>query len=137
MNNLAKCTPTEFLKQTNKIRKSVEKWLTVTDVMNIRAKHPTFTEGMSAEEKRELVREQAMSNISEMLDAILEAHPEETVELLALLCFVDPEEADSHTMVEYLANFYEMLSDKAVMDFFTLLVQLAQKNTSEDVKVSD
>lgn len=137
MKNLATCTPTEFLKQSNKIRKSVEQWLTVTDVMNIRAKHPTFTDDMSDEEKRKAVNEQVKKNLSEMFDAILEKHPEETVELLALLCFVEPEKADDHKMVEYLASFYEMLSDETVMDFFTLLVQLAQKNTAGDAKVSD
>lgn len=137
MKNLATCTPTEFLKQSNKIRKSVEQWLTVTDVMNIRTKHPTFTDDMSDEDKRKAVNEQVKENLSEMLDEILEKHPEETVELLALLCFVEPEDADNHKMVEYLAAFYEMLSDETVMDFFTLLVQLAQKNTVGDAKVSD
>lgn len=36
MKNLANCTPSEFLKQTNKIKKSVEKWLKATDIMEIR-----------------------------------------------------------------------------------------------------
>ncbi len=137
MKNLATCTPTEFLKQSNRIRKSVEKWLTITDVMNIRMKHPKFTDDMSDEDKRKAVNEQVKENISEMLDAILEKHPEETVELLALLCFVEPKDADNHSMVEYLASFYEMLSDETVIDFFTLLVQLAQKNTSEGVSPSE
>jgi hypothetical protein len=40
MKNLANCTPREFLKQTSKIKGSVEKWLKVTDVMNIRKRMP-------------------------------------------------------------------------------------------------
>ena len=52
MKNLANCKPSEFLVQTNKIRKSVEKWLTVTDIMNIRRTQPELAEGMSREERQ-------------------------------------------------------------------------------------
>ena len=37
---LANCTDVEFLRQTNKIRKAVEKWLTDTDIANIRKRMP-------------------------------------------------------------------------------------------------
>jgi hypothetical protein len=40
MKNLANCKPSEFLSQTNKIRKSVEKWLKLTDIINIRKRIP-------------------------------------------------------------------------------------------------
>ena len=36
LKTLATCNPYEFLAQTNRIKESVEKWLTVTDVLNIR-----------------------------------------------------------------------------------------------------
>ena len=36
MKNIANCTPREFLRQTNKIRKAVSNWLTLTKVMDIR-----------------------------------------------------------------------------------------------------
>ena len=39
MKNLANCTPTEFLKQTSKIKRSAEKWLKVTDIMAIRKRY--------------------------------------------------------------------------------------------------
>ena len=34
--NLVTCKPTEFLKQTNRIRKSAEKWMKATNVLEIR-----------------------------------------------------------------------------------------------------
>ena len=52
MKNLANCKPSEFLVQTNKIRKSVEKWLKITDIMNIRKVVPPEKEGQTAEERK-------------------------------------------------------------------------------------
>ena len=57
MKNLANCKPTEFMKQSNRIRKSAEKWLTDTDIINIRKSLPdyeTAQEGMTKEEVKEL-----------------------------------------------------------------------------------
>ena len=51
MKNLANCKPSEFLVQTNRIRKSVENWLTVTDILNIRRNQPELKEGMTKEER--------------------------------------------------------------------------------------
>ena len=139
MKSLANCKPSEFLKQTNRIRKSVEKWLTDTDIMNIRKRLPTYEtaeKGISAEERKALVernaereREQAKKNISAMLDAILEEHPDETLEVLALCCFVEPEDADNHSVKEYIGVLSELLNDKDVLAFFTSLARLAQTNT--------
>lgn len=137
MKNLANCKPSEFLKQTNKIRKSVEKWLTVTDIMNIRKRMPenmpemnkdmSMEEGKIVLEKRqEMMAEQSRRNLSAMLDAMLDEHPDETLEILGLCCFVEPEEIDNHTVSEYLLSINELLSDEAVRDFFTLLMSLVQ-----------
>lgn len=133
MKSLATCVPSEFLKQTNRIRKSAERWLKVTDVMNIRKRMPkglpeitadmTVKESAAAEAKREeMIADQVMQNMSAILDALLEEHPEETIELLALCCFVEPEDADNHTMSEYFACIRDMVMDKAVQDFFRLLM---------------
>lgn len=51
MKTLANCSPREFLLQTNKIRKSVVKWLDETKILEIRANKPQFTEGATEEEK--------------------------------------------------------------------------------------
>lgn len=130
MKNLANCKPSEFLAQTVKIRRSVDKWLTVTDVLNIRKHKPEgFDEITSYEAKENAIAEQAKKNLLDMFDSAFEAHPDETLELLALLCFVDPAKVDEHPMSDYLAALSEMLNDESVMGFFTSLVRLGQKNT--------
>jgi hypothetical protein len=137
MKNLANCKPSEFLKQTNRIRKSVEKWLNVTDVMSIRRRKPEgmpeVQAGMSQDEvdairekQRQMMAEQSQRNLKDMLDSMLDNHPEETLEVLALCCFVEPENVDEHTVSEYLLSINELLADEAVRDFFTFLMQLAQ-----------
>lgn len=138
MKNLSNCKPSEFLKQTNLIKKSVEKWLTVTDILNIRRRMPELEqipEKASDEEKKRIIeandalmKEQVRKNISDMLDSMLDTHPEETLELLALCCFVDPKEADEHPIREYLISISDLLNDEAVTGFFTSLMRLGQIN---------
>ena len=137
MKNLATCKPSEFLKQTNKIRKSAEKWLKVTDIMNIRKRMPQgmpeLSVDLSQEEteaviakRNEMMTEQMEANLSAILDALLEEHPDETLELLALMCFVEPENVDDYTVSDYLLSIMELMRDKAVQDFFTFLMSKAQ-----------
>lgn len=137
MKNLANCTPKEFLKQTFRIKKLVEKWLKETDILNIRKKLPTLesVDGLSGEELAEvqkrnqkLVREKIMDNLMEMLDKIMDEHADDTVALLALVCFIEPEKADEHSMSEYLTAIGELISDPGVLSFFTSLAQLEQKS---------
>lgn len=140
LKTLATCKPSEFLKQTNRIKKSAEKWLTDTDILNIRKRLPALeavpfdasVEERSAiqERNKKLHLEQAKKNISAMLDAILEDHPDETLELLALCCFVEPENIDDYTMSDYLTAFNTLINDKAVIGFFTSLASLGQMVTS-------
>lgn len=140
MKNLATCKPTEFFKQTVKIKKAVEKWLTDTDIMNIRKNVATpspITKDMTDEEKRAAVddfrkrsEKQAMENMSKILDAIMEVHPDETINLLALMCFIDPKDADNYSMDEYLKALTEMITNEAVIGFFTSLARLGLFNTS-------
>ena len=42
LKTLVNCKPSEFLKQTNRIKKSAEKWLTDTDILNIRKRLPAL-----------------------------------------------------------------------------------------------
>ena len=140
MKNLATCKPSEFLRQTNRIKKSVEKWLTDTDIMNIRkniAKPALITPDMTDEQKRAALddyrrrqTEQAKENLSRILDAVLEEHPDETLEVLALLCFVEPENVDDYPIADYLTAVTEMVTNEAVIGFFTSLARLGLLNTS-------
>lgn len=136
MKTLASCKPTEFLRQTNRIRKSVEKWLTDTDIKNIRKRLPkkeaipidSTEEEREAIEKRNLdsVKDQMRKNFSAILDAVMEDHADETLELLALCCFVEPADVDNHPVSEYLGALAELLNDECVIGFFTSLVRLGE-----------
>lgn len=139
MKTLANCKPTEFLKQTNRIKKSVERWLTDTDILNIRkatVEPAKILPDMGEEEKKAAFEDfrarreaKVRENLSKILDAVLDEHPDETLEVLALVCFVEPEDVDNHTMSDYLAAITEMLADESVMGFFTLLARLGLQNT--------
>lgn len=132
MKNLANCKPSEFLKQTNLIRKSVANWIKVTDIMNIRRRKPDFT-GIpeSDHDARAAVMEaQTRENLNAILESMLEEHPDETLEILALVCFVDPKDVDKHSVTEYLDSITEIISNKSVLNFFTSLARLDQKPIS-------
>lgn len=127
LKNLSNCKPSEFLKQTNKIRHAAAKWFDITDIMNIRRQQPELPEDADDDEIEKLRAEQAQKNLSEMLDSIMDKHPDETLELLALASFVEPKDVDKHTVSDYLGSFNELLNDPNVMGFFLSLLGLAQK----------
>lgn len=139
LKTLANCKPSEFLKQTNKIRKAAAEWLTATDILEIRKNVPELEEiddSMSeaakvaiAANNRKALEEQARENLMEILDAVMDEHPDETLNLLALMCFVEPEHVDDHSMAEYLEAFTELINDEAVIGFFTSLARLGQTPT--------
>lgn len=139
MKNLANCKPSEFIKQTNRIRKSVKTWLDVTGIMEIRRRLPetVFVPLAASPEERSRIiaanakarSEQIRANINDMLDEMLEKHPDETLEVLALCCFVEPENVDDYPVSDYLKSFYELISNDAVVSFFSLLMQAGQKST--------
>jgi hypothetical protein len=133
--NLANCSPEEFLVQTNKLRHSAERWLKATEVLEIRKNVPKLDIPKDADPDkikelmdghRKEVQKTARENFSRILDAVLEEHPKETLELLALLNFVDPENVNDYRVTDYLANLNEIINDRDVMDFFTSLIRLEQ-----------
>lgn len=142
MKNLANCKPTEFMKQTAKIARQVEKWLKVTDLQAIRSELPELkqiTKDMDKEERNATFLENkatseafAREKTKKMIDAIFVKHPEETLAILALICFVDPKDVDNYTMEEYFEGLTELINSRAVIGFFTSLVQLGQTNISQD-----
>lgn len=127
MKNLANCSVREFITQTNKIRKSVANWLSLTQIMEIRKHLPDLPEDVSKEDKDEALKKQAKENLSDMLDAILDKYPEETAEMLGLTCFIEPEDLDDYKMVELFSSFNEMINCEEVISFFTSLTKLAKR----------
>ena len=139
MKNLANCSPVEFLRQTNKIRHAAQSWWKDTKILEIRKNKASLikiTDDMSDTEKADAIetnkqkaRSQAMQNISDMLDVALDTHAEQTLELLALMCFVEPEDVDKYKPTAYIKEFGEMISDKDILDFFSSLMRLEQTAT--------
>ena len=136
MKTIANCKPSEFLKQTNRLRKSAEKWMRDTDIVNIRKRIPKFTtvpSDATQEQKEKIFHEnkilsekQALENMNAILDAALEQYPDETLEIMALCCFIEPERVDDYPITDYLNAFAEILQNQAVISFFTSLAKLGQ-----------
>ena len=134
MKNLATCKPSEFVAQTAKIKTAISNWIDAIDLMKIRAIQPKFevlpidaTPEQRAEvikKNAEIQRKQTMSNLNKILDNMLVEHPQETLEVLALCCFVEPEHVDDYTIDEYMNCIMEMMQNKSVMNFFSLLAQM-------------
>lgn len=134
--NLANCKPTECMAQMYKIKKKAEKWMKDTGIAEIRKRKPEVeiippdaTEEEKAEiyaRNKESVAKMAKENVSMILDSVMDKHPAETLELLALLCFVEPQDVDNYKTAFYLRNLAEMISDEDVLAFFTSLVSLEQ-----------
>ena len=142
MKTLANCKPSEFVAQTYKIKKAVWNWLDITKVLEIRKTAPEglvkISEDMTMEQKgealtknKELIFAQAKKNLSEILDSMLGEHPDETLELMALICFIEPEDIDNHPMNELLANINEIIGDEAVLGFFSLLMRSGQTDSQK------
>lgn len=140
MKTLANCNAVDFLTQTNKIRKAVAKWLTDTDIMNIR-KHlpppPALSEGMEQDEVDKVMAEhkkaleaQSKQNLTDMLNAVLDEHPMETLEILGMVCFLEPKEIEKVRGIELLNAGMDALTDPEVLRFFTSLVNVSQTITS-------
>lgn len=122
MKTIANLTGVEFLRAINRTRHAVEKLLAVTGVLKIRKNVPTFTGNETAEEKAEMERAQVKKNLNDMLDSLLETHPEETYECILALCV--REEGDPEPDgIELIMAAFSLIGDKRVLDF---LVQLGK-----------
>ncbi len=136
MKNLANCKPSEFLAQTFRIKKSLQDWLDVTQLMKIRKTKPEKLiklEGLDEDERKKaievnkkLTREQMNKNLNEILNKMLNENAEKTLEIMALCCFIEPEDVDNYPMSDYLEALGELMSDKGVLSFFSSLIQLGQ-----------
>lgn len=140
MKNLANCKPSEFLKQSLRIKRNVEKWLTSDDIKEIRQRLPEqekILQTMSKEEQgkillrnQQAMKEQLMANFMDILDVLLDKKYKETLDIIALSCFVEPENVDDFTVDEYLGSIADMLESKNVIRFFASLARLGQTNIS-------
>lgn len=115
MRTIANCSPREFLAQTNRIRRSAARWLEMSGAAAI-----LRSEG------------ELRGKVDGLLRGVLEKCPEETMELLGLMCFIEPEELDRHSVAELLGAAREIAGCPEVVDFFISLARLEIRLTSGD-----
>lgn len=120
MRTIANLNGPEFLRAINRTRHAVEKLMSVTGVLKIRKNIPQFTGEETPEERQEMARAQAKKNISDMLDSLLETHPEETYECIMALCVRDEGEPEPDG-IELVMAAFALISDKRVLDFLLQL----------------
>ena len=120
MRTIANLNGVEFLRAINRTRHAVEKLMKVTDVLNIWKKNPTFTGEETEEEKLKMAREQIKKNLNDILDTLLEKHPEETYECIMALCVRDEGEPEPDG-IELIMAAFNLISDKRVLDFLLQL----------------
>ncbi len=75
-------------------------------------------------------KEQVKKNLTDIFDSILDEHPDETLEVLALCCFIEPENADDYPVSFYLNAATDLMNDEAVISFFTSLLRWGRTNIS-------
>ena len=134
--NLANCTPEEFLDQSYLIMDAAEKFIKVNDILGIRSRKveglqeiPTDNEEEAdriRHENAKKITAQRMKNVKDLLTSMMHTNKSETLELLALSCFIDPADVNNYTMPFFLRNVGEMISNPDVLAFFTSAAQLEQ-----------
>ena len=120
MKTIANLNGVEFLRAINRTRHAVEKLLSVTGVLKIRKNTPKFTGNETTEEKAEMERAQVKKNLNDMLDTLLETHPEETYECIMALCVRDEGEPEPDG-IELIMAAFSLIGDKRVLDFLSQL----------------
>ena len=124
MKTIAKLNATDFLRRCNKIRYAAYDLVKDTGVMKIRERMPEFTGKETKEEREAMLEVQARKNVSDMLDALLDEHAEQTVEVLKLMCVPEEwEDIDTMDGIDVATAGLEIISAPKVMDFFVSLVR--------------
>ena len=120
MRTIANLSGVEFLRAINRTRHAVEKLMKVTDVLGIWKKNPAFEGSETPEEMHEKQRKQIKENLNEILDTLLEKHPEETFECIMALCVREEGEPEPDG-IELVMAAFNLISDKRVLDFLLQL----------------
>ena len=120
MRTIANLSGPEFLRAINRTRHAVEKLMETTGVLKIRKNVPKFTGNETPEERKEMERAQVKKNLNDMLDNLLETHPEATYECIMALCVRDEGEPEPDG-IELVMAAFSLISDKRVVDFLLQL----------------
>ena len=120
MKTIANLNGVEFLRAINRTRHAAEKLMKVTDVLSIWKKMPAFKGDETPEQRHEMAREQIKKNLNDILDTLLDKHPEETYECIMALCVRDEGEPEPDG-IELVMAAFNLISDKRVLDFLLQL----------------
>ena len=127
MKTIANMQGAEFLRQCNKIRHAAADLMQDTQVLEIRKRMPAFTGKENPELRKVMIGKQSKKNISDMLDALLDTHAEETYNVLKLMCVLEP--GEEPTGLDMAMAGLEIVTSPKVMDFLSSLARLAQTDT--------
>lgn len=140
MKNLANCKPSEFLKQTLRIKRNLQSWISSEEIAEIKARVPKYIEildtmsnaekGEALIENRKMRNAQAMINLMDILDVLMDKHADETLELLGLCCFVEKDHIDDYPVDDYLGELADLMESENVIRFFSSLARLGQTSIS-------
>lgn len=126
MKTIANMQGAEFLRQCNKIRHAAADLMQDTQVLEIRKRMPAFTGKENPELRKVMIGKQSKKNISDMLDALLDTHAEETYNVLKLMCVLEP--GEEPTGLDMAMAGLEIVTSPKVMDFLSSLARLAQSD---------
>lgn len=122
MRTLAELEGPEFLRQCNLIRKEVEHFLKTTKVIDLGKKLPKYKGNETDNERIEMRNAQLKKNISDIFDAMLEKHPEETYRLVKCMVVLDEGEEDPKGF-DILMIALDLITSQQVMDFLSRLMK--------------
>ena len=120
MKTIANLNGVDFLRSINKTRHAVEKLMKKTDVINRWKKRPVFKGDETPEQMLKMERAQVKKNLNDILDTMLEKHPEDTYECIMALCVLDEGEPEPDG-IELVVAAFNLIADKRVLDFLLQL----------------
>lgn len=134
MRTIATLKGTEFLRAVNNARHAVEKLLKTTNAAGIWKAMPAFEGNETEDEKHEKTKAQVKRNLSNLLDALLETHADETLECIKALCVMDKpahepdgiDQDEGNTEpdgIDLMMAALDIITDDRILDFFGKLMK--------------
>ncbi len=120
MRTIANLTGPEFLRAINRTRHAVEKLMATTGVLKTWKGKPEFTGNETPEERHAIARAYVKKKLNDILDNLLETHPEETYEFIMAMCVREEGEPEPDG-IELVMAAFSLISDKRVLDFLLQL----------------
>jgi len=121
MRGITELSTRETLVQLNRARKAAAEFMLATDIMAIRKRMPLLHGTETAEERDAAWKDQMRENLNDILDSMLEEHPEETERLLKCMIVYDEGERELEGIDLIAKAFPEIMSDQVIGFFISFL----------------